>query len=155
MSKELISAFLDTHRQLLEATGGKSEAELAWKPGPQQWSITEVLAHLADHSIVVSFRIRAILAGSTATLPAFDQDNWVSGQHANSGSASDILALFAALLQYNALLLERLSDSDWEKSGLNVKGENVTIAAIVRGFAGHVQNHLGQIQRIEQARAVV
>lgn len=33
-----------------------------------QLSVTEVLAHLADHSIVVSFRIRDILAGTEVQL---------------------------------------------------------------------------------------
>lgn len=123
MSKVQISNFLSTHNQLVHATAGLSEEQLKWKAAPTSWSITEVLAHLADHSIVVSFRIRDILAATTAQLPVFNQDTWVSGQYANSGSASDSLELFRSLLYYNSLLFERLSAEDWEKSGVNFKGE--------------------------------
>lgn len=125
MSKVQISNFLSTHNQLVHATAGLSEEQLKWKAAPTSWSITEVLAHLADHSIVVSFRIRDILAATTAQLPVFNQDAWVSGQYANSGSASDSLELFRSLLYYNSLLFERLSAEDWEKSGVNFKGKTL------------------------------
>jgi len=155
MSEASIQAFLNTHGQLVQAIEGLNEEELTWKPAPEKWSVTEVLAHLTDHSIVISFRIRDILAGTTVTLPAFEQDAWVSGQHANEGSAADILAAFHAVLQYNALLLRRLTDEDWEKSGVNVKGDKVRVADIARGFAAHVEHHLGQIGRIREAKAAI
>ncbi|SET26008.1 DinB family protein [Paenibacillus sp. NFR01] len=153
MSITQISDYLNTHQQLVEATAGLTEEQLKWKAEPGSWSVTEVLAHLADHSIVVSFRIRDILAGTTAQLPAFNQDAWVSGQYANQGSAADSLALFRSLLNYNGLLLDRLSAEDWERSGINFKGETVRITDIVRSFIAHVQNHLNQIARIKQAAA--
>ncbi|GAA3407837.1 DinB family protein [Paenibacillus hodogayensis] len=146
-----IQAFLETHKQLVQAAEGLSKEQLTWKASPQSWSVTEVLAHLADHSIVVSFRIRDILAGTTERLPAFQQDAWVNGQKANEAEAADILETFGQLLRYNGLLLQRLDDGDWEKSGVNAKGDPVRIADIVAGFTKHVSRHLGQIERIRQA----
>ncbi|RTE10148.1 DinB family protein [Paenibacillus whitsoniae] len=143
------SAYLHTHAQLQEAIAGISEEQLTWKPRSDQWSLTEVLSHLADHNLVVSFRIRAILAGATAQLPAFDQDAWVSGAKANGGSASDILAAFQALLIYNTSLFQRLSAEDWAKTGVNFKGQTLTLADVVHSFIAHVQHHLGQLERIK------
>jgi hypothetical protein len=153
MSSVTIQDYLNTHSQLLQAVEGLSEEQLKWKAEQGSWSVTEVLAHLADHSIVVSFRIRDILADTKVQLPAFNQDAWVSGQHANVGSAGDSLELFHSLLQYNGLLLGRLSAAEWEKSGINFKGDKVRITDIVTSFAAHVQNHLGQIDRIKKAAA--
>ncbi|WP_310831920.1 DinB family protein [Paenibacillus pedocola] len=153
MSIAQINDYQNTHQQLVQATDGLTEEQLRWKAEPASWSITEVLAHLADHSIVVSFRIRDILAGTTAQLPAFNQDAWVSGQHANQGSAADSLELFRSLLHYNSLLFGRLSVEDWEKSGINFKGETVRITDIIRSFTAHVQTHLNQIARIKQGAA--
>ncbi|OME64699.1 hypothetical protein BSK65_27255 [Paenibacillus odorifer] len=150
MSRVQISDYLRTYHQLVKSTAGLTEEQLKWKAEPASWSVTEVLTHLADHSIVVSFRIRDILAATTAQLPVFNQDAWVSGQYANSGNASDNLELFRSLLYYNSLLFERLSEEDWEKSGINFKGETVKISDIVHGFTGHVERHLGQIERIKQ-----
>jgi uncharacterized damage-inducible protein DinB len=151
MSEVNIQAYLDTHLQLTQAIAGLSEEELKWKQTEAKWSVTEVLAHLADHNIVVSFRIRDILADTKAQLPAFNQDQWVSGQRSNDGNTDDILGVFWSLLQYNGLLFSRLSEQDWDKSGVNFKGETVRVRDIVRGFTNHVQHHLGQIDRIKNA----
>lgn len=146
-----LEAYAHTHRQLVLAIGDLDEAALQWKPAPEKWSVTEVLSHLLDHHLVVSFRIRAILAGSADRLPAFDQDRWVSGSRANKGSAADILALFDALLVNNRLLFGRLSADDWEKTGVNAKGETVALWKIVQSFVAHLQVHLTQIERNKQS----
>lgn len=150
MSSVELTEYLNTHGQLVQALEGLSDEQLKWKSEPASWSVTEVLSHLADHSIVVSFRIRDILADTKVQLPAFNQDAWVSGQHSNQGKATDSLELFRSLLHYNSLLLGRLTAGEWEKSGINFKGETVRIADIVRSFTAHVQTHLAQIQRIRQ-----
>ncbi|SDI95058.1 DinB family protein [Paenibacillus naphthalenovorans] len=155
MSQVDIQAYLDTHRQLVQAVKGLDQQRLTWKAAPDSWSVTEVLAHLADHSIVISFRIRDILAGTTARLPAFNQDAWVAGQKANDGDAADFLSLFGQLLHYNSLLFHRLTDEDLEKAGVNAQGETVRIADILKGFTKHVNTHLGQIERIKQASIAI
>lgn len=145
-----IDAYLHTHEQLLEAIRGLTDEQLKWKAAPDKWSITEVLAHLADHNIVVSFRIREILSGSDVRLPAFRQDPWVEGQKANEGTASDFLDSFRALLLANSSLFRRLGKEDWEKTGVNFKDETVNLPIIVRSFIAHVETHLAQIARIKQ-----
>lgn len=116
-----LDGYLNTHGQLVQAVEGLSDEQLRWKAEPSSWSVTEVLAHLADHSIVVSFRIRDILADTKVQLPAFQQDAWVSGQHSNQGQAGDSLELFRSLLHYNRLLLGRLSPQNGRKAGLTSK----------------------------------
>ncbi|MFD1953067.1 DinB family protein [Paenibacillus thailandensis] len=151
MSEADIQSYLDTHLQLTRAVAGLDEEQLKWKESEAKWSVTEVLAHLADHNIVVSFRIRDLLADTKAQLPAFDQDRWVSGQRSNDGNAADILNAFWSLLQYNGLLFGRLSERDFDKSGINFKGETVRVRDIIAGFTRHVHNHIGQIERIKKA----
>ncbi|MBM6994166.1 DinB family protein [Paenibacillus sp. DXFW5] len=154
MTQVNFEAFLNTHGQLISAIDGLSEEQTVWKPKPESWSVLEVLSHLVDHSIVISFRIRDILAETEARLPAFNQDAWVSGQYANSGNVADVLQAFHALLLYNSLLLSRLDAADLKKTGVNAKGETVAITDIVEGFTRHVQRHLEQINRIKQAAEV-
>ena len=58
--------------------------------------------------------------------------------------------MFHSLLQYNSVLLKRLTDEDLEKSAHNAKGDTVRIPDIIGGFVKHVHHHLGQIERIKQ-----
>ncbi|RNB87092.1 DinB family protein [Brevibacillus fluminis] len=152
-SKIDINSYLAIHQHLQEAIAGLTAEQLVWKEAPHKWSVTEVLAHLADHNLIVSFRIRAILAGSTDRLPGFDQDKWVSETRANQSAAADILALFQALLVYNSSLFSRLTDEEWEKEGINFKGEPLTLAGAVQAFIKHAHHHIGQIERIKEAHA--
>ncbi len=152
-AESAILSYLHAYVDIEEEIEGLSEEQVKWKASSQSWSITEVLAHLVDHSIVVSFRIRDILAGSANRLPAFDQDSWVSGQKANEESIGELLIAAHALVRYNAGLLGRLSEEDWQRSGINAKGEPVQIAAIIPAFVSHVQGHLNQIRRIKQQSA--
>ncbi|MVP02442.1 DinB family protein [Paenibacillus lutrae] len=145
-----IGRYLATYAQLKEAIEGLSEEQLTWKPAPDKWSITEVLAHLADHNLIVTFRIREILAGSDKPLPSFNQDEWVGGQKANEGDASEYLDLFDALLRYNSFLFYRLSKEDWEKTS-DFRGNPVTVGWFVEAFTNHVGKHLGQIERNKSA----
>jgi len=149
-----IEAYLNTYDKLQEAIEGLSGEQLAWKASEASWSVTEVLAHLTDHNIVVSFRIRDVLAGTEARLPAFGQDEWVAGQKSNEARAVDILEAFRGLLIYNSLLFFRLSPEDWNKEGVNFKGRIVSVAAIAQSFIDHVHHHLAQIDRIKQAQGI-
>lgn len=148
-----IEPFLQTYDLLKSAVQNLTDEELRWKPAPDKWSATEVLAHVTDHLIVVSFRIREILSGSQVRLPAFNQDAWVAGQQANRAKAEDVLEAFRSLSVYNALLLRLLPDADWEKNAVNFKGETVSLLTVVRGFVAHAQRHAEQIDRIKQAAA--
>jgi uncharacterized damage-inducible protein DinB len=145
-----IDTYLHTYEQLQQAIDGLSDEQLRWKASEKKWSVTEVLSHLSDHNIVVSFRIREILSGSEVRLPGFNQDAWVAGEKSNEGNASDVLDVFRNLLIYNSLLFRRLTSEDWSKTGVNFKGETVTLAAIVHAFIAHVQGHLAQIDRVKQ-----
>lgn len=87
MTKVNFEAFLNTHGQLLTAIDGLSEEQTTWKPKPESWSVLEVLTHLVDHSIVISFRIRDILAGTEARLPAFNQDAGAAGNMPTRGKS--------------------------------------------------------------------
>ncbi|GGD67295.1 DinB family protein [Paenibacillus nasutitermitis] len=148
-----IESYLDTYEQLKQAVAGLTEQQLTENEGPGKWSVTEVLAHLVDHNIVVSFRIREILSGSEVRLPAFNQDNWVAGQAANAGRAADILEVFRSLLVYNSLLFHRLSAKEWEKMGLNAKGDPVKLSTSIQSFIHHVDTHIAQIERIKDVVA--
>ncbi len=152
-TESTIAAYLNAYEEIEKEIAGLSEQQLTWKVAPASWSITEVLAHLVDHSIVVSFRIREILAGSPVRLPAFDQDAWVAGQKANEEDILAIVAAAHAFVGYNARLLARLTDEEWSKGGINAKGDPVSISDIIPAFVAHIERHLGQVRRIKQEQA--
>jgi len=51
----------DTASTLSRLIKGVSASKLRRRPAPEQWSVVEILAHLADSEVVSSWRLRAIL----------------------------------------------------------------------------------------------
>ncbi|MCU6796502.1 DinB family protein [Paenibacillus sp. WQ 127069] len=148
-----IHDFRATYALIQQAIEGLSEGQLVWKPAVDKWSIKEVAAHLVDASLVHSIRIRKIVAEGSAQLPPFllyDQDAWVADSRANETSIAEILSAFQAILHYNALFYERLTEADWSKKGLNGEKE-VTISDLFQGFINHVNIHVRQIDRNKAA----
>ncbi|GIO14599.1 hypothetical protein J19TS2_41540 [Cohnella xylanilytica] len=150
LNENEIRRYLETPELLKKAIEGLTEEQLKWKQAPDKWSVTEVLSHLADHNLIVSFRIREIVSGSTVQLPGFKQDPWVEHSFANAGAATDILELYGALIRYNAQLFARLPEEYGEKTAVNQKGDKVTLNDVIRSFIEHVHVHLGQIDRIKR-----
>src|ERR1700736_2712844 len=58
-----------------------SRVELSMRPAPQKWSVSEIIAHLADGEVVGAFRLRLILGSPGSPVVAYDQDKWVTSGH--------------------------------------------------------------------------
>src|SRR5215471_7720237 len=76
--KEPLRVQRETPRKLAALVRGLSKKQLTRKPAPDKWSITEILAHLADTEIVGAWRLRHVLGNSGAPIQAFDQNVWAS-----------------------------------------------------------------------------
>ncbi|WP_426445952.1 DinB family protein [Paenibacillus sp. S-38] len=130
---------------------GLTEAQLSWKPAPEKWSIKEVVAHLADHLVVTTFRIRQIVSEEVPQVPAFDQDAWVAGILANDVPLQELLDTYRVLLDVNLPILKRLTPEQWSRTAVNPRGKTVTLVELLEGFIKHIGTHQGQIERNKQA----
>ena len=55
---------------------GVPAAKLRKPPAPGKWSVAEILAHLADNTMVHVYRVKCILAAPGTPMVAYDQDRW-------------------------------------------------------------------------------
>jgi hypothetical protein len=65
-------------KKLAALVRGKNKKQLTRRPAPGKWSVAEIMAHLADAEVVVSWRLRQILGSNGVSLQPFDQDVWAS-----------------------------------------------------------------------------
>jgi len=63
-------------RELEKLVKGIARKRLDERPSPDKWSVTEILAHIADAEIVYGFRLRLTLGSSGIAIQGFDQDAW-------------------------------------------------------------------------------
>lgn len=141
-----------TPKELERLLKGAAASRLQQRPAPGKWSVTEILAHLADTEIVASWRIRAILGAPGTPLQAFDQDAWVAAGHYDRRDPRASLELFRVLREVNLALFQTLTPEQWKHYGMHAERGVETVEHMVRLFAGHDLNHTRQVEQILAAQ---
>ena len=131
-----------------------SGKQIAKRPAKDKWSVAEILAHLADTELVVSWRIRQTLTANGTPIQAYDQDAWADTFRYSRRNPKVSLNTFRTLRENNLALLKTVSKELLDNYGLHQERGKESVHRIVQMVAGHDVNHLQQIERIvEAARA--
>ena len=153
--KDPLKVQRETPKKLAGLIRGVPRRQLTRKPSPGKWSISEILAHLADVEIVVAWRLRHILSNNGALVQAYDQNVWAETFDYVHRDSKESLEFFRAVRVRNLALLKRLPKKLWENYGMHEERGKESIAHIVRLYAGHDLNHLGQVENIKAATSTV
>jgi hypothetical protein len=137
-----------TSRKIERLIKGVPLAKLRKRPAPEKWSISEILAHLADTEIAVAWRMRSILGAPGTPIQAFDQDKWVQAGHYDKRDPRQSLEQYRVLRETNLALMKSLTPEQWKHFGMHAERGEESIEHILRMMAGHDLNHLAQIERI-------
>jgi len=137
-----------TAKKLARLIQGATPAKLRKRPTPEKWSAAEIIAHLADAEIVVSWRVRATLSAPGTPIQAYDQDAWVRAGHYAKRDARKSLEQFRVLREANLALYKMLAPEQWKHHGIHAERGEESVERIVHMIAGHDINHLEQIAQI-------
>ena len=121
----------------------------AWqfKPAPAEWSVHEIVIHLADSEAIAAQQARLMVAEPGGTVMAYDPDAWAKNLNYQSQDADEALQLlkFTRLTTYR--WLQALSDSDFALSVIYPGDENpYCLDELVGIYAGHIPDHIEQIK---------
>lgn len=146
--KNAMDVLAATPRQVERLIKGLTRKRLGKRPSPEKWSVTEILAHLADVEIVQGFRIRLILGSNGTTIQGFDQDVWA--RYSDYASHDPALSLegYRVNRQRTIRLLKSLPKEMWDSYGVHSERGKESVKRVSEMMAGHDINHLRQIQAI-------
>ena len=139
-------------RKLAALLKGKRNQQLRRRPAPGKWSIAEILAHLADAEVAISWRLRQILSCNAVPVQAYDQDLWAATLDYAHRDPKQSLETFRVLRESNVALLKSVPPKLWSNYGVHEERGNESIAHLVRMIAGHDVNHLRQIEAMLKER---
>lgn len=148
--KDALRVQRGTATQIKTLLKGLSKKQLNWRSEPGKWSISEIVAHLADTEIVVSWRMRLILGSNGTPIHAFDQNAWASALQYAKSDAKWSTNTFSMLRENNLRLLKAISKTAWENYGMHSERGQESIAHIVNMMAGHDINHVRQIEGVRK-----
>lgn len=111
-------------------------------PSDGGWTASQCLAHICDAEISLSLRIRMILTEESYQFSSWDEDAFAAIKV--NRDARESVTTFAALRRNNLDLLEGLSESQLNKTGIKANGEPISLIDYVGYMSKHVRSHLEQ-----------
>ena len=132
------------------AATGAAGAELDWAPGPDKWSVRQILCHLADSEIVGAGRFRRIIAEENPAIVAYDQDAWARNLDYTRRKVSVALETFRRIRAGNCELLKDTPEPAYERAGTHSQHGRLTLLQMVEIYARHAESHAAQIRDVRR-----
>lgn len=139
---DVIGRFEAASSVLSYAVAGLTPEQEQARPGPGDWSIAQVVAHLLDAELVYADRMRWVIAENDPILPAFDENAWIKRLGNDTMPIEESLNLFAASRQRMTKILRRCTESDFTRAGQHAERGRLTLADLVVSATHHLDHHL-------------
>lgn len=131
----------------------------AWgfKPAPAEWSVRQLVAHMADSETLAATRLYMILAQPGSTLMSYEDEAWSRVLSYPDRSLEDTLQLFRLLRQTAHGLLKTVPDTALSNSVIHPDrvypeyGEAYNLEKWLRIYTRHVRDHIEQLHGIHAA----
>jgi hypothetical protein len=131
---------------------GVGDAQARWKPAPEQWSLLEVVAHLADEELL-DFRTRVDLTlhRPGEEWPRIDPERWASERRYNEGDLREALERFVAERRRSVAWLDSLGERDWTVAHAHPRFGPIRAGDLLASWLAHDLIHVRQINRLHRA----
>ena len=152
---EQVRELLAVHPSRISAlTAGLTPTQLQAKPGPDEWSANDVLAHLRCCADVWGGYIKHIIDEDEPTIRAVSPRGWIKRTNYLDLKFPVSLREFSAQRAELLALLETLTLKDWSRTAtVRQAGKVTTLTALsyAQRLAEHEHHHLDQFARIAKA----
>lgn len=118
-----------------------------FKPEPKEWSIHEVLVHLADSESNAALRARKLIVEPGGTLMAYDQDKWTVELDYHEQSYEDALEIVRLARKTTYELLKKQPDGVFDHWVKHPEYEEpYTFEDWINIYSAHIPGHVEQIK---------
>ncbi len=112
--QSLIDQFESAFPEFEKALEQIPQEAWTYKPEPKEWSVHEIIVHLADSETNSYLRARRLIADPGATLMAYDQDHWAEAMDYHSQDWKLALEITRLVRESTHALIKDLPDEIWE-----------------------------------------
>jgi len=152
---EIMAILPETPRRLAGLTAGLTSAQLHAPPGPDAWSINDVLAHLRACHDVLGGNVLRILAEDSPTWKGMNPRAWLKHTDYPTWAFAPALEAFARQRSRLLQVLEPLPLASWDRTAIvtGMLGETYRRSAryYAAWMAGHERGHWAHVRRLVEA----
>ena len=151
MNKQIRSEKIELYGrgfELLKAALAEVPAEaMKFKPEPKEWSVHEIIIHLADSESNAALRARRLIAEPGGSLMAYDQDVWAIKLNYHEQSIEDALETTRLVRKTTYELLKKQPDEMFTHTAIHPEfSEPYTFDQWVEIYSAHIPGHIEQIK---------
>ena len=130
---------------------GTSAEQRDWQPNPERWSVSMVMAHLADiEANAFGKRFRAMADSEMPALPKYDQQGLF--QRGTRFDGMQELGLFQERRRETLAWLKTQPASVADRGGVHGELGPITFGQLLHEFAFHDLGHIRQIAELLRTR---
>ena len=117
-----------------------------FKPAPNEWSIHEVIIHLADSESNAALRARKLIVEPGGTLMGYDQEQWAVKLDYHDQDLEDALDVVRLARKTTYSLLKKQADEVFEHIVIHPEyNEPYTFENWLNIYSAHIPGHIEQI----------
>ena len=129
---------------------GVGGEQARWKPDPAQWSILEVVNHLADEE-VEDFRTRLdATLHHRGSWPPIDPQGWPASRGYNERALGESLERFLSRRAESLSWLDGLVEPDWSIAYEHPSIGSIRAGDLLTSWVAHDYIHIRQINRLHR-----
>jgi hypothetical protein len=146
--KQKIKLYGKGYDLLIETLGTIPKKMWKFKPAPTEWSVHEVIIHLADSETNAALRARLLAAEPGRPVMAYDQDAWAAKLNYHNRDVNDALKMVKFARKTTHQLLKSLPDEIFENSIIHPEFDKpYTFSMWLTVYSEHIPGHIEQIKK--------
>lgn len=144
--KQKIESYGQAHALLVDALARFPREMWQFRPAPGEWSIHEIVVHIADSEASSFFRCRRFLAEPGSSVPGYDEALWARALDYHAQSIDAALELFKWLRGNTHALIKDLPETTWANTVTHSENGVITMDDWLDTYERHIPDHISQMQ---------
>ncbi len=130
------------------AVAGLRGEQVSAHPLAGEWSVAQIVHHLADAHMQGFVRCKLILTEENPTLKPYQQAAWGETVDAELEDLQPSLDIVRGVHRRWLALLESVPEGAWQRTAVHPERGAQTLADQLRIYANHSEGHLEQMRRV-------
>jgi hypothetical protein len=147
-----IEAYGRGYDLLTTALAGVPREAWSYKPSAEDWSVHEIIVHMADSESMAALRARKLIVEPGTALMGYEESKWAGALNYQKQDADDALQVIRLARQTTYRLLKTLPDDVFEHAVIHPESSDpYTFDRWLNIYARHIPDHVEQLKKAHEA----
>ncbi len=149
--ERLLGLYATGYDEVLKALEGVTDEDWDKREAEGEWTVREIVHHLADSEMNAASRIRMVVADQDPQIRNYDQNAWTAKFSFPDRPLDISMIAFKAARETTVPVLAILTEDDWQRAGTHSEFGPMTAETWLEWYGPHAHDHADQIRRARRA----